>query len=52
MGNGAWGLAWVDTIMEFPSAEEIEQAERRRKERLVKEAEEQDAADATMDVTS
>lgn len=18
MGNGAWGLAWIDTVMEFP----------------------------------
>ena len=52
MGNGAWGLAWVDTIMELPSAEEIEQAERIRKERLVKEAEEQAAVEGTMDVTS
>lgn len=24
-GNGAWALAWVDTVMELPSLEEIEE---------------------------
>ena len=30
-GNGAWALAWVDTVMELPSDEKDEQAEARRK---------------------
>jgi chromatin structure-remodeling complex protein RSC7 len=24
-GNGAWALAWVDTVLNFPSTEEMEQ---------------------------
>jgi chromatin structure-remodeling complex protein RSC7 len=24
-GNGAWALAWVDTVLELPSAEEMGQ---------------------------
>lgn len=27
-GNGAWALAWVDTVMEFPGSEEDHDAGR------------------------
>jgi chromatin structure-remodeling complex protein RSC7 len=39
VGNGAWALAWLDTIMEVPSQEELERREVEEKTRLWKEAE-------------
>ncbi|KAF8875218.1 chromatin remodelling complex Rsc7/Swp82 subunit-domain-containing protein [Gymnopilus junonius] len=40
VGNGAWALAWVDTVMEFPDpAEETNTPEARERQRLLREAE-------------
>lgn len=39
VGSSAWGLAWVDTIMELPTGEE-EEAIKANAERLIKIAEE------------
>lgn len=39
-GNGAWGLAWVDTVMEFRDQDYYlkESSEAKERERLMKEA--------------
>ncbi|KAJ7151429.1 chromatin remodelling complex Rsc7/Swp82 subunit-domain-containing protein [Mycena crocata] len=39
VGNGAWALAWLDTIMDVRSQEELERPEVEEKTRLWKEAE-------------
>ncbi|KAJ7481514.1 chromatin remodelling complex Rsc7/Swp82 subunit-domain-containing protein [Mycena latifolia] len=39
VGNGAWALAWIDTIMEVPNPEELDRPEVEEKTRLWKEAE-------------
>ncbi|KAJ7721018.1 chromatin remodelling complex Rsc7/Swp82 subunit-domain-containing protein [Mycena metata] len=39
VGNGAWGVAWLDTIMEVRSPEEMERPAVEEKMRLLKEAE-------------
>ncbi|KAJ7084007.1 chromatin remodelling complex Rsc7/Swp82 subunit-domain-containing protein [Mycena belliarum] len=39
VGNGAWAVAWIDTIMEVPRPEELDRAEVEHKTRLWKEAE-------------
>ncbi|KAJ7216663.1 chromatin remodelling complex Rsc7/Swp82 subunit-domain-containing protein [Mycena pura] len=39
VGNGAWAVAWLDTIMEMRSPEELERPEVEEKTRLWKEAE-------------
>jgi len=43
MGNGAWALAWVDTIMELPGPETVDTAVR---EQLLR-----DAGNAVIDLT-
>lgn len=34
-GNGAWALAWVDTVLELPSAEEMQQGNARDRDVLM-----------------
>jgi len=35
VGNGAWGIAWVDTVMEYPSHQDDQDAKER--DRILKE---------------
>lgn len=48
VGNGAWGLAWVDTVMEFPDPP-TETSKAEYMEKLRKDAEE--SADNIIDLT-
>jgi chromatin structure-remodeling complex protein RSC7 len=48
VGNGAWAVAWMDTIMEVRNLEELERPEAEEKTRQWKEAE---ASSITLDPT-
>jgi chromatin structure-remodeling complex protein RSC7 len=34
-GNGAWAVAWVDTVMEVPSADEVDEEARKERDILM-----------------
>jgi chromatin structure-remodeling complex protein RSC7 len=34
-GNGAWAVAWVDTVMEVPSADEVDEEARKGRDILM-----------------
>lgn len=50
-GNGAWALAWVDTVMELPALDEQPSPGAQERERLWKEVSENQRVDHSIMVS-